>query len=329
MNILVRAYGSHLMGMGHLYRVKKIVNGFKAMDNTITFTLLTRKYDEAIDVYTQIPVNERIEINKDAQETEELVLISGMIERFDFVLNDQLNTSKNMGVLLSQAHKSITFDDLGEGNQYFDHIINVLYPTQKQLKNEFNSYGFLILDDNSRIKNSLIFKEEIQTIFVNQGAADTWGAIPEMIKDLNKIDINFKIKVLLGPSFRDHNKLADVLKCNTKQIEIYNFVDNVSEIVQECDLAILGAGNTLFEVASLGIPIIASTREEKELITIDRLSKDNIVYTINTIYESGLEAIVRKVIDDEEGRREKFVRNRKLFDSHGLYRIYELAKGKS
>ena len=56
MNVFIRAYGSYLMGMGHLYRVKKIVNKLKSIDKNITFSLFTRKYDEAIDIYNQIDV---------------------------------------------------------------------------------------------------------------------------------------------------------------------------------------------------------------------------------------------------------------------------------
>lgn len=138
---------------------------------------------------------------------------------------------------------------------------------------------------------------------------------------------DFKIKVLLGPSFQHFDELAEVLKSNETQIEIFNFTDSVVKLVKDCDLAILGAGNTLFEVASLGIPIIASTREEKELITIDRLLKDNIVYATNTIYKDGLNNLVKEVIEDKSGREIKYTQNRELFQYDGLKKIVKLIVG--
>ena len=329
MNIFIRAYGSHLMGMGHLYRVKKIVNRLKETKNC-SITLFTRNYSEAINIYKNIDLDEIIEINSDLSKNEELSLLENSLKEsiFELVINDQLDTDKDIATILtSYSKKSITFDDKGKGNNMFNHIVNVLYPTNQNLKNEINSYEYMILDDYSAIKENMIFKNEVKTIFINQGAADTWGAIPDMIADLNKIDFEFKIKVLLGPSFQHFNELAQVLKRNKKRIEIYNFVDNVLELVKDCDLAILGAGNTLFEVASLGIPVIASTREEKELTTIKRLLADDIVFAENKIYTDGLEKITAEVMNQESSRKKKFEKNRKIFNYDGLCKIIKLLDG--
>jgi spore coat polysaccharide biosynthesis predicted glycosyltransferase SpsG len=327
--MFIRAYGSHLMGMGHLYRVKKIVNRLKETKNC-NITLFTRNYSEAINIYKNINLNKIIEIDFNLSNNEELLLLKNSLKESscELVINDQLDTDKDIATILTTySKKSITFDDKGEGNYMFDHIVNVLYPTNQNLKNEINSYEYMILDDYSDIKENIVFNNEVKTIFVNQGAADTWGAIPDMINDLNKIDFEFKIKVLLGPSFQHFDELAQVLKSNKKKIEIYNLVDNVLELVKDCDIAILGAGNTLFEVASLGIPIIASTREEKELITIKRLLVDDIVYATNEIYKDDLDEIVKEVIADNQGRKNKFLQNRNLFSYNGLDKIVKLLKG--
>ncbi len=329
MNIFIRAYGSHLMGMGHLYRVKKLVNYLKKEDANYNITLLTRKYDEAVDIYKTIQADKIVEIDSNISKKVEIEKLKNIFQNtYDIVINDQLNTDNDIAKILTNCcEKSITFDDLGNGNHLFDYIVNVLYPSDKKLNNEINSYSYLILDDFSTIKKSIKFQEDIKTIFINQGAADTWGAIPDMIYDLNLIQDDFKIKVLLGPSFKHYDELAKALKDNKKQIEILNFTNSVIEVVKDCDLAILGAGNTLFEVASLGIPIVASTREEKELTTINRLLKESIVYAQNELYESGLDKIITEVIKDKEGRLFKFEKNRQIFHYDGLEKIKKLIVG--
>jgi len=329
MNIFIRAYGSHLMGMGHLYRIKKFVNYLKKEDANITITLLTRKYDESVNIYKTIQVDKIVEIDPNISKKDEIDKLKNIFhEKYDIMINDQLNTDNDIAkILTNSCEKSITFDDLGNGNHLFDYIVNVLYPSDKKLNNEINSYNYMILDDFSTIKKSIKFQKEIKTIFINQGAADTWGAIPDMIRDLNLISENFKIKVLLGPSFKHYNELAKVLKDNKKQIEIFNFTDSVIEVVKDCDLAILGAGNTLFEVASLGIPIVASTREEKELITINRLLKESIVYAENKIYTTGLDKIVVNVMKDKDSRELQYEKNRQIFNYDGLEKITKLIMG--
>ena len=329
MKLFIRAYGSHLMGMGHIYRVKKIIDRLRGK-REVEITLFTRKYSEAIDIYRDIAIDKIIEVEPTITINEELTLLENILTKeYDICINDQLNSDIKIAKLLTQSVKtSITFDDLGQGNSLFTHIINVLYPSKEKLSNEINDYEYMILNDYSYIKNSIKFQKDIKKIFINQGAADTWGAIPDMIKDLNRMNIDFIIKILLGPSYQHFDELATVLKDNKKRVEIFNFTDNVLELVRDCDLAILGAGNTLFEVASLGIPIIASTREEKELITIQRLLDDNIVYAQNSIYIDSIDDIVKRVIQDNSGRFKQFELNRKLFQYNGLDKIIELMDGK-
>jgi len=317
------------MGMGHLYRVQKIVDKLRE-HSLVNITLFTQNFDQARGIYKEIAFDEVIEIEPSIDEKQEILLLEQLFakKQYDICLNDQLNSSKEVATILTKNSKrSITLDDLGEGNSLFDWVINILYPSDKQMKNEINSYKYMILNNFLSIKNQIEFSAEVKTIFINQGAADTWGAIPHMIKDLNKLDLDITIKVLLGPSFEHFQELGEALKVNKKQIEIFNFTNNVVELVKDCDLAILGAGNTLFEVASLGIPIIASTREEKELITIQRLLDDHIVYAENKLYVDGLETIVKSTINNTKDREEKFEKNRALFNYNGLNKIIELLVG--
>lgn len=328
MKIFIRAYGSHLMGMGHLFRIKKIVNKLKEQKNC-TITLFTRKYEESLTIYRDINADCIIEINCNTSEKDEILLLKENFKiKYDLCINDQLNTSVNIAnTIKSNCLKLISFDDLGNGNFIFDNIINILYPSREKLQNEINAYSYMILNDNSKTKDKIEFNKSVKTIFVNQGAADTWGAIPDIIIDLNLIDIDLKIKVLLGPSFKHFDELSQSLKINKKRIEIFNYTDSVIELAKDCDIAILGAGNTLFEIAALGIPIIASTREDKELITIDRLLKDNIIYSNNIIYKNGLNNLVKNVIEDKSGRKIKYSQNRDLFQYDGLNKIIKLIDG--
>ena len=64
MKIFIRAYGSHLMGMGHLYRIKKLVTKLKEQQKC-KITLFTKKYNEAINIYKSIDVDDFIEVKKE------------------------------------------------------------------------------------------------------------------------------------------------------------------------------------------------------------------------------------------------------------------------
>jgi spore coat polysaccharide biosynthesis predicted glycosyltransferase SpsG len=325
MKILIRAYGSHLMGMGHLYRMKNLVDKIR-QSVKCEMILITRVYDEAKNIYNQINVDKVFEIEKDFNDIEEIKYLSMFKENeFDICINDQLNTYTQIAVQLNIiSKKSITFDDKGGGNVFFHKVINVLYPSEVKLDNENNSYEYLIINNFSDEKNNYKLNNKVKSIFINQGAADTWGAIPNIINDLNSIPKNIKLIVLLGPSFKHFDDLAVALSKSNKKIELYNSVDSVIQIAKKCDLAILGAGNTLFEIASLGVPIIASTREKKELITINRLINENLVLSSGEIYKSGLDKLVLKLMNDNESRKLLSGKCKKVLTYNGLNNIINL-----
>ena len=327
MNIFIRAYGSHLMGMGHLFRITKIVRRLKKLRSS-NVTLLTREDEDAMGIYQKMGVDHIVTVSMSITIAEECSLLEKLLsERYDVCINDQLNTELEIAQILNeQCPLAISFDDLGEGNQMFDHVINVLYPSETPFANEITDYGYMILEDHSALRKRLTFHPKIDKVFVNQGAADTWGAIPDLIGDLEDTEIK-AIKVLSGPAFKHHAQLDAALAKCTKNIEVHKRVDSVTELAADCDLAILGAGVTLFEILALGIPVLASTREEKELITVSRLLSEDIVYAENRLYDSSITDAINEVVSDVNGRKSKFEANRNRFDYSGVDRILTLIEG--
>ena len=305
---------------------RKLVKKLREIKNDLSITLYTQKFDEATPIYNTIQWDNLIEVDPGISPSEEIKLLKHLKkEKYDVCINDQLNTDvKTAEYLTKVSTKSITFDDLGNGNILFDHILNILYPSDKKIEQEMNSYEYLILDDYTDIKREVHFSPEVKTIFINQGAADTWGSIPDIITDLNYIKGDIKLKILLGPSFKHYKELGIALEQNMKEIEVHNFTDNVAALATDCDLAILGAGNTLFEVLSIGIPVIVSTREKKELITTRRLWEEDLIYSENKSYSNRLHVLVNYVINDVNGRKKKFEMNRKMFTYNGLDNIAKL-----
>lgn len=323
MNILIRTYGSHLMGMGHLYRTKKIVTFLKKSFNC-NITIITKSPVEIKEIYQGL-VNNIIELDKNISQEEELKKFIPINKNYYYlVVNDQLDTELEIAKELSRISKyAITFDDKGTGCKYFDKCINVLYPNTIKNSNEINSFNNLILDDYTIYQKNYKIKEKIKKIFINQGGADTWGAIPDLIREISNSDLKVEIVVVLGPAFEHYNKLATSIEKSNKNIIIYNKVDNIVKIASECDIAILGAGNTLFEVASIGVPVIACTREEKELLTISRLLEERLVISQNTIYKDRIIYQVNELSTNLNLREALSTRCIDTFTYSGLSNIFD------
>lgn len=312
------------MGMGHLYRCQKIIEVLER--NKFSVTLLTRDFEESKKVYEQIGFDDLILLDKDPNLEQESAILRKRFKQghFQLCLNDQLNsTYDEMSLLRLYCNKIITFDDRGPGCHVADNVINVLYPNVPSLSNEINDFSFLILKDCTRQKSNYIFKPAVKSILINQGAADTWGAIPDIILDLNNTEKSYHLIILLGPAFQHFHALDEVLKRSLKHtMEVVKETKNITDLFSRSDLAILGVGNTLFEALSLGIPVITSTREEKELITAKiLLGKDLVEGNIELYKNNTLHPLVDKLTADTEKRRLRFTKTREAFGYSGLYNI--------
>lgn len=327
-HILIRAYGSHLMGMGHLFRMRLVISELKK-DSDFKISLLTRNYSESVEIYKFSVIDELHVLPADVSEIDELTYIEQNLEGpFDSILNDQLKTSKAIArALLERSPSVLSIDDTGPGAGYFQHLINVLYANDPPCDREENSFKYLILPDLQEQKSNYQFSSSVTKIFINQGAADTWGAIPDIIHDLNDVEQSVVLRVLLGPAFQHYNELGQALAKTRHRIELFNSTDSVVNLAACCDLAILGAGLTMFEVASIGVPVIGCTREEKELITMKKLLAQKIVVGSEELYENySLTGIVKVLMAAPDMRKELSNSGRENFCYDGLGRIVKIIR---
>jgi len=327
--ILVRAYGSHLMGMGHLYRIRNLVKIISTSID-VDITLLTQEFNESKDIYLSIGIEHLYQMPAGITEVDEIKFIEQNLEKnYDLLINDQLQSSEMLaGYFVKKARKTLAIDDTGLGAHLYDRLINVLYANAPVLNNEINDFEYLILPNLQKVKDNYSCANDVIEIFINQGAADTWGTIPDIIKDLENLSNKMVLKILLGPAFKHYQELANAISETKHRIEVYNFTDDVLSLAKHCQLAILGAGNTMFEVLSIGIPVVACTREQKELITVKRLIDEKLVYGELALFNNySLVGSIDKLINDYNERNRLFELNRNTFSYKGLELILKYVKG--
>lgn len=312
------------MGMGHLYRCHKIIEAIGS--ELFSVTLLTRAYEEAEQIFKMISCDRVIVVSSDPSKEEESAALSRLGITFAICINDQLNSEvADIQMLRNFCRKLITFDDRGPGASLADCIVNVLYPNNPPLLGEINDFSFHIIKDYSEEKRSYNFRPDVQTILVNQGAADTWGAIPDIISDLAHSKREYQLMVLLGPAFRHFRELDMALKSQSRhRVEVIAKTNDMAQLYLRADLAILGAGNTLIEALSLGVPCLVSTREEKELITTKLLlERDLVAGDLNLYRGVGIASQLDDLDMNKELRKKRYEASREAFGYLGLLKIVE------
>lgn len=258
--ILVRVDGSRQIGLGHVYNMLTILNRFRN--------------DEILIVMHK---EKNLGINKFREHLYKVVLfnntfqLQNIISKFkpNMIFNDILDTSvdyikklKTMGIFV------VNFEDLGEGRRYSDLVFNPIYNSNKVLKNEFYGPKFACVRDEFRIWNSSKIKQTTKNVLISFGGSDPTNKTTEILKIINKNNLlNLSYTVVLGIGFKNKKSTMDYIskmKSNGFKIHVLEKVDFLAKSIRDSDFAITSNGRTVFEIASIGVPLIVIPVNQRE-----------------------------------------------------------------
>ena len=258
-NIIFRVDGMKLLGLGHIYNC--ITMAFNMMEHNVLFvTRQDCKEGIAKLRSTNLPFV-TIKSEKD---------IDDIIAKFkpDIWVNDCLNTSANyIKKLKKQIKRVVTIEDLGTGVQYADATINALYEQRQVVKdNIYFGPKYVCLRNEFQLAQPKVFADQVKHVVVMFGGTDPSNLNKKLYKVASKIValypwIHFHFITGIGYD-ADSNGVVSI---PGKNIEVLKNVPNVTKYMSQADLAVTSQGRTVYEIASLGIPAIVLSQNEREM----------------------------------------------------------------
>lgn len=255
--IVFRADGYRELGMGHIFHCLTLAYHLTGHD---CMFVTNRKHEEGYNRLKEsfMPLH--------AIETEEQFY--DFLEEYkpDVVVNDCLNTTKEHILKLKRlADKVITIEDLGEGAEYADAVINALYNIPNPGQNQYIGADYVCLRDEFLIKSPKEFSDEVQNVLVMFGGTDPSGLmkkIYDIAKAFHVIYPDIRFTFITGVSSDAAQK--GIVDDENDNIFVYNNVKNVSDYMKDADLAFTSQGRTVYELASMGVPAIVLAQNERE-----------------------------------------------------------------
>ena len=265
MKILFVVDGNNKIGMGHVYRSINLAKEFKKNRHDVVF--LTKEIPSKKIISSKFECKFFTKLNQNSTKI--------FIQNFSphLIILDKLNETKLNLNILHKFCPIVSIDYRGKNSQLIDLGLNILYPKSGTCNNCISSFNYAIIDNQFHRYRKKTISKKIKSILILQGGADTYCFIPKIIKSISTIDQNFKINVVIGPSFNCWQKLNKILKSTKKPVKIYQNTKNIASIMIKSDLAITAAGNTLLELSYLGIPSLVICAEKFELETANLLQK--------------------------------------------------------
>ena len=303
--------------MGDITSSLAIAEEFRSHGNGVIFIINSNK--KVVDLVSQ----KGFESNTAKSMAELTNSLNG--RQFDIVILNQMNTPEDEALLFKRHSKMlVTIEDTGSSTQYADLRFNILYP----IDDSINDFKFIplasVFQDKHRIPKEI--KEDVENILVTQGGSDTYGFTPKIAKALYNVPANISINVVLGPNFSHDSELNDMMEESPRKLNLIREKNDLSDLMLETDLAISGGGNTLFELACLGVPTIVVCGETFEVITANRLQKEGFCINLGfgkNVDEREIYNTVNRLFCDANLRINMSTKGKKLIDGSGIKRMVE------
>jgi UDP-2,4-diacetamido-2,4,6-trideoxy-beta-L-altropyranose hydrolase len=322
--VVIRADGSHALGMGHIYRTLNLAD---AMSSWAKVSFVTRG-----DSIAAIKLAEKYPTKTTKNDDEEYTLLKAIHP--DVVIVDKLNTDgAYMRRLKTTNRVLVSFDDCGEGVNQADIAFNVLYQCEKKKQGStivFTEPSYAIINPHFSETRK---KERIGAIriLVTLGGADTLGLTQTVIETLDSLSEEFTITTVIGPAFKHYKEIDKAVTACIHKIDVRLNISDMWNVMAESDLAISAGGNTLFELAATGTPAIVLCEELFELETADRMMEagtcENLGYS-KPLDEKRLKLTAQKMINDPDKRKSMGLAGKRLVDGLGSNRVSEIIRKK-
>ncbi|MBE6084921.1 MAG: N-acylneuraminate cytidylyltransferase [Selenomonas ruminantium] len=255
--IIFRADGYAKLGMGHIYNCLTLA--YSMLGHQV---LLLTKESAAEGLAKIRESNLPYRTFKDDAELDRI------IEDFqpDIWVNDCLNTTAEyIRHLKEQVPRVVTIEDLGAGIDEADAVINALYPKDADRSTVYSGHKYVCLRDEFQIARPKAFSEKVENIIVMFGGTDP--------SNLNKLvydglvaeggvpGVNIYFITGIGYDYAQNGVV------NRPDLNIYirPNVPQVTKYMKQADLALTSQGRTIFELASMCVPAVVLSQNEREM----------------------------------------------------------------
>ena len=303
--------GNSSVGTGHVYRALILADFW--LGNDIKFILYNTS-----DKVEKIIKNKGYKIEK----VSSLIEVKNFVPPDSIVVNDILDTTTEyIERLKSLGTYVVNFEDLGDGSYKADLVFNALYEKFNPPASHKYGYKYECLNENFLLTRPNDFREKVKTILVTFGGADPSNLTYRTLCSLKTISKELNIRVVIGPAYKWKDELLEYVRHSWKNrnIEIMGTVENMAEVMKNVDIALTSNGRTIYELASMGIPMISIAQNDRETMHLFARYSRGIEYI-------GIECnVTSKIIKDKIN--ELIINPNKRKEMYEALPIKEIRKG--
>lgn len=317
MDVIILTEGGKDYGFGHVARCSSIYQAFLEYDISPKFII--NGDDSVKSILNDIPFEINVWLNNfDFSDSYDIVIIDSYLANFDFY--EKISKKCQLTVYIDDNNRLkypkgiIVNGTLDVTNMNYSKREDVLYLVGKE---------FVPLRSDFWNISTLKVKEHIKNILITTGGNDLRNLTPKILDLLNTHYPKIIKKVIIADSFQNAHEIES-LKYDNVELIYSPDSKKIAEVMSNIDLAISASGQTLYELACVGIPTIAIGIIENQANNIKNWQEIGFVEYVGCWNnERLLDNILEKIdyLNDKNVRKDKNLIGTNAVDGKGSLRI--------
>lgn len=338
--LYIRTDANEIIATGHVMRCLTIAEEFRKKKETVCFVVSDETSATMIEKkgFAVIVTNEKW----NAVDTErEYTILKLCAETGGWLLIDSYFINSEYITQMKQIFKVAVFDDMFSEKKNADLIINYnVFYRKFDYKNRYkNEACTLLLGEKyvplrqqfQQIKPELaVRKYRYPKVLLMCGGADKPNLICGVLQYLK--DNNLKLlseidwKIVIGSYYSNYHRLEQLIQENSN-IELLCDVENMAELMYECDLCVTAASTVLYECCAMLLPTIFFVVAEDQKYDAEFFSKNNMMLYCGNFMDCQEAAIKKmetelvKIIYDRKKQYHMKKMMKNFVDAKGAERI--------
>jgi CMP-N-acetylneuraminic acid synthetase len=259
--IVFRVDGGSEIGLGHVYRAITLASRL-AFKNEVLF-LMDKNKKAGVEKVSSFNFTV-VTFNDDNDMFKKLEQINPNI-----IINDILDTNTEyMFKLKSMGHFVVNFEDLGEGSEQANIVINSLYEHSYPPENHYFGHKYVCLRDEFYLVPPKKVSESVKNIMITFGGTDPSNLTLRTLKSIKSLNLkDVDLTVIMGLGYAAKEELYAYINQLLEEGFHINVKENINMMAKEisnADIVLTSNGRTIYEITSIGTPFISISQNERE-----------------------------------------------------------------
>lgn len=332
--IFVRADGNSSVGAGHLMRCLTIADALRERGEEVHFILADSGGQEPV-LHRGYPCTV-LETDYSRME-EELPKLEKLLLRYQprFLLLDSYFVTEQYLRVLRGKVKLACMDDLFYLREPVELLVNYnLYSGELGYREAFGADTRLLLG-TSYVPLRKEFRtcgyevrQKAEQVLITTGGSDSHNLAGQILTELLRYERQISFHVVSG-SMNPHLPVLRRMAGQYGNIHIHSNVQNMAELMQQCDAAVSAGGSTLYELGAVGVPTVCFSFAENQERLAESFGEKGLAVFAGSYLKEGdrlfgeIRRRLGEVLEGVELRKTLSRRSRSLVDGLGAERIAE------